>query len=166
MLAMAESGHLFRIVLPLDGKRWEAVLEGAEDWSTEHRVLGCEGRKTTVFHAVDEQTVLVGTGDGVVIRLDQEQGENDSLVCSPFSGIAVPDRFLIFVSFCPTFRSVLVLHGRSNLPLSLLSNTRILERERTQTFILPLLLRLALQLQPKPRLFSFFLFESSALVAF
>jgi hypothetical protein len=78
VLAMTESGHLFTLVLPLDGKKWEGLLGSDEGWSWEHAVVGSESRTPTTFHAVDDQTVLVGTADGVIIRLEQDQGKLQS----------------------------------------------------------------------------------------
>ena len=92
LLALTESGHLHRLSFPASvgsstgggpssgrGQRsptsWEAVLDRA-DWADEYTVHALQtGRETTVFHAADEQTVLVGTADGTMVRLDRDQGQ-------------------------------------------------------------------------------------------
>lgn len=93
IVALTESGYLYRLSFPLAaaqaagragsaggaGRRstssWESVLEKG-DWSDEYEVAGlASGRTPTVFHAADEQTVLVGLGDGTMIRLDRDQGQ-------------------------------------------------------------------------------------------
>lgn len=105
ILALTESGYLHRLSFPAStgsaasggpsgarGSRstssWEAVLDSG-DWADEYNVQALQhGRTTTVFHAADEQTVIVGTADGTMVRLDRDQGQLELLLFLPPSCLA------------------------------------------------------------------------------
>lgn len=88
IVAVSITGFVYRLSLPSLGSKWEEHVERA-GWSSEYELRSAglvTSKGMTVCHVVDDQVVLVGLGDGGVLRFEQDQGRSSSCSFHPTRG--------------------------------------------------------------------------------
>ncbi|KAG6919322.1 hypothetical protein DXG01_007455 [Tephrocybe rancida] len=78
VLAAADTGSLFRIVIPIGTGRELWQNQGANIWHREHLLKNMEGVQEGLVHVQGIHSVLIGLRNGSLLRLENDYGGEDS----------------------------------------------------------------------------------------